>query len=71
MAQQTALSVLGIPGAVHAFVAKTAVITDKLYTLIAAQTLVDGAVAAQTLVDGGLTGQSLVDGIVAVESRPN
>ncbi len=42
----------------------------KLFTLIAAQTLVDGVVKAQTLIDGAVEADTLVDGAVKGQTLP-
>lgn len=71
MAQQTTLSVMGIPGPVHSFSAKTAaVLVNKLFNLIQAQSLIDGAVAGQSRVDGAFRAQSLIDGAVEAQAEP-
>ena len=69
MAQITELAVMGIPGRVHSFVAKTGAAVGT-WSLAAAQVLVDGAAAAQTRVDGTAISQVLVDGAVAAQSEP-
>lgn len=73
MAQITALSPTALPGLPYIFVAKEESVgdIDKVFTLIVAQTYLDGAAKGETYLDGITEADTYLDGAVAAQTEPS